>query len=318
MKTRAAGGIIGAMNIWLIFEKVSIIFALVLLGFAYSKLLKQKDPSAISRLVLNVSVPASILSTITTADYNAIKADLPVLIIIAVCVTLATLCLSFVFTRVLGMKSPVEKAVYRSALFFNNYGFMGWPICQVLLGPEGFLYAALYSIPIHLLSYSITPALMKAAGDDKKLFDKSMLVNLPLYATVLGLIILMSGLKLPESVTGFLDMVGVTQTPLSMMVIGMILAGANLKDVVKGLKPYAFSAFRLLALPAAAFLILRAIGLSGLMLSVPVVITAMPAGAMVVVLAQKHEADPLLTSRLTVISTLISIITIPLISLLIL
>ncbi len=309
---------ISAMNIWLVLEKVGIIFALILLGYAYSKFSKQKDPSAISKLVLNVSVPASILSTITTADYEAIKADLPVLIIVSVCITFATLILSFVFTRLMGMKSPVEKAVYRGALFFNNYSFMGWPICQLLLGNQAFLYAALYSIPIHMLAYSITPALLRAAGDSKKLFDKSMLINLPLYATLLGLIVLLGGLKLPESVTDFMNIVGVTQTPLSMMVIGMILAGANLKKVVKGAKPYLFSAFRLLVLPVAAFLILRAVGLTGLLISVPVIITAMPAGAMVVVLAQKHETDPLLTSRLTVISTLLSVITIPLISLLIL
>lgn len=309
---------ISAMNIWLVFEKVSIIFALVLLGFVYSKVAKQKDPSSISKLVLNVSVPASILSTITTADYEAIKADLPVLILIAFSVTLATLILSFVMTRLLNLKSPVQKAAYRSALFFNNYAFMGWPICQVLLGPQGFLYAALYSIPIHLMSYGITPALIRAAGDNKKLIDKSILINIPLYAIVLGLIVLMSGLKLPETVTGFFNMVGVTQTPLSMIVIGIILAGANLKDVMRGFKPYVFSACRLLLLPAATFLILRAIGFSGLMISVPVIITAMPAGAMVVVLAQKHEADPLLTSRLTVISTLLSILTIPIITMLVL
>ncbi len=318
LKTYPADDMISAMNIWLVFEKVSVIFALVLVGFAYSKISKQKDPSSISKLVLNVSVPASILSTITTADYEAIKADLPILIIIAVSVTLATLILSFVMTFVLNVKIPAQKAAYRSALFFNNYGFMGWPICQMLLGSQGFLYAALYSIPLHLLSYGITPALMRAAGDHKKLFDKSVLINLPLYATVLGLIVLMCGLRLPETMTGFLDMVGVTQTPLSMIVIGMILAGADLKAVVKGFKPYMFSVFRLLLLPTSAFLILHAIGFSGLMLSVPVIITAMPAGAMVVVLAQKHKADPLLTSRLTVISTLLSVVTIPLISMLIL
>jgi predicted permease len=318
LKTRTADDMIGAMSIWIVLEKVSIIFALVLLGYVFSKLTKLKDSSAISKLVLNVSVPASILFSITKADYNAIKDDMIVLIIVSVSIAMVTLVLSFAMTSTLRMKSPVEKAVYRSALFFNNYGFMGWPICELLLGTQGLLYAALYSIPIHLLAYSITPALMKTAGDGKKLFDKSMLINLPFYATLVGLLVLMTGIKLPDSMTGFLEMVGVTQTPLSMMVIGMILAGAKLKDVVKGFKPYAFSAIRLLLLPISVFLILRAIGLTGLLISVPVVITAMPAGAMVVVLAQKHETDPVLTSRLTVISTLLSIATIPIISMLVL
>lgn len=317
LKSRCSGGMITAMSIWLVLEKVSIIFALVLLGFVFSKLTKQKDSSAVSKLVLNISVPASILATITTANYNAIKDDLFILIIVSASISIVTLLLSFPFTRMLRMKSPAEKAVYRSALFFNNYGFMGWPICQLLFGSQGFLYAALYAIPLHLLVYSITPALMSTAGGNKKIFDKSMLINLPFYATTVGLVVLISGLSLPTSVTDFLEMVGVTQTPLSMMVIGMILASANLKEILVGIRPYIYSIVRLLVLPVAAFFVLRWIGLTGLLLSVPVVITAMPSGAMVVVLAQKHEADPLLASRLIIISTLLSIVTIPLISLLI-
>lgn len=309
---------ITAMSIWLVLEKVSIIFALVLLGYVYSKLTKQKDSSVISKLVLNISVPASILATITTADYNAIKDDLLILIIVSTCISVVTLALSFPFTRMLKMKSPAEKAVYRSALFFNNFGFMGWPICQLLFGNEGFLYAALYAIPLHLLVYSITPALMSAAGENKKIFDKSMLINIPFFATIIGLVVLISGLSLPTSLIDFLGMVGVTQTPLSMLVIGMILASANLKEILVGVGPYIYSLVRLLILPVAAFFVLRWIGLTGLLLSVPVVITAMPSGAMVVVLAQKHEADPLLASRLIVISTLLSVVTIPLISMLIL
>lgn len=304
-----------AMNMWLVLEKVGIIFALMLLGYAYGKLSKQKDPSAISRLVLNVSVPCSILSTITAADYDAVRADLPVLIIVSAGVTLATLPIGFAFTRV--FKMGKEKAIYRSVIFFNNYGFMGWPICQVLLGNQGFLYAALYAIPIHLLAYGITPVLMRASGGGK-LFDRSTLVNLPLYATVAALAVLMSGLALPEGVTEVLSMVGGTQTPLSMIAIGMILAGANLKEAASGYKPYAYAALRLLILPAAVYLILRGMGLNGLLLKVPAVISAMPAASMVVVLAQKHGADSLLASRLIVISTLLSVATIPLISMLVL
>jgi len=304
------------MGVWVVIEKVSVIFALVLLGYIYSKLTKQKDSSAISKLVLNVSVPASILLTITSADYNTVKDDLLILIIVSTSIAAVTLCLSFPFTRMLKMTSAMEKAIYRSALFFNNFAFMGWPICKVLLGSQGFLYATLYAIPLHILVFSVTPALMIAAGDKKKRFDKSMLINLPLIATVIGLVVLFSGFSLPTYVTGFLDMVGVTQTPLSMMVIGMILASANLKQIFAGIKPYIYSFVRLLVLPFAAYFILKWIGLSGLLLSVPVLITAMPSGATMVVLAQKHDVNPLLASRLVIVSTLVSVITIPIISML--
>lgn len=319
LKCAYRGVNIHAMSIWLLLEKISIIFALIALGFIYGKVTKStsEHTDMIAKLLLNVLVPGSILSSITSTSYETIKADLPVLLMISTVITVATLLLSFLLRPILRLKTAGQNAVYQSALFFNNYGFLGWPICQVLFGAQGLLYAALYAMPINLLVYSITPVIMNRAGTSAKFFDKSVLVNLPVYATVIGLGLLISGVKLPPFVADLSGMVGATQTPLSMIVVGMILATANLKEIVKGVRPYLYSVLRLLILPVAAFLVLRAAGLSGLMLSVPVIITAMPTGTMVVVLAKKHHTDALLASRLIIISTLLSVITIPLISMLV-
>ena len=303
----------------MILEKVSFIFVLIILGFVYCRITKgtQSDTNTLSKLVLNVSVPASIISSITSANYEAVKEDLPVLLLAATAISAVTLAVSFVLPPLLRVKTRAASAVYQSALFFNNYGFMGWPVCQLLFGDQGMLYAALYSIPLHLLFYTITPAMLNRGGNGK-LFDRKVLVNLPLYATIIGLMILMLRLQLPDYVAQLCSVVGATQTPLSMMIVGMILASANLKEIIVGVRPYLFSLLRLLVLPAAVYLVLESLGLSGLLLGVPVMITAMPTGAMVVVLAQKYRADTLLTSRLIIISTLLSILTVPIIAMLVL
>ncbi len=303
------------MNILLAFEKIATIFILIIIGFVFGKFTKNSDTSLLSKLVLNVAVPASIISGISKAEFETVKEDMFILMLISVCVLTATLLLCFPFTRALRTRSPEETAVYRGALFFNNYGFMGWPVCLVFFGTQGFLYASLYSIPMHLLLYAVTPMLLTGGG--KKGFDKKLFINMPLFSTIIGLILLMLKISLPLFANEIIDTIGGTQTPLSMIVIGMILAGAELKKVLIGVRPYIYSIIRLLIIPAAVYLVLSWIGISGLVLGVSVVITAMPAGAMVAILAQKHGADAVLGSQLVIISTLLSLITIPIISLLV-
>ncbi|MFA5675908.1 MAG: AEC family transporter [Christensenellales bacterium] len=304
------------MNILLAFEKVATIFILIIAGFAFGKLTKDNDTRLLSKLVLNVAVPAKIISSISAAKFAEVKTDMFTLMLISVCVIAATLLFCFPFTRIIKTRGVKETAVYRSAMFFNNYGFLGWPVCFVFFGEQGLLYAALYSIPMHLFLYAITPALL--SGGKTKGFDKKLLINMPLFATITGFVLLVFGISPPTYANEMLVMVGDTQTPLSMIVIGMMLAGADLKKVLIGVRPYAYSFIRLLLLPAAAYLILSQLGVTGLVLGVSVVITAMPAGTMVAILAQKHGADYVLGSKLVIISTLLSLITIPIISLLVL
>jgi predicted permease len=187
----------------------------------------------------------------------------------------------------------------------------------MLLGETGLLYAVLFSMPLHLLIYGLTPLLLSRANKQTRLFDKKMLINLPFFATVVALALMIGKVQLPSFMTDLLDMVGSTQTPLAMLIIGMILATVKLADVMSGFKVYGFSAIRLGLFPVLAFFALKMLGFTGLLLSVPVLITAMPAGAMTVVLVQRSGLDDVYASRLVVVSTLLSLITIPLISLLV-
>ena len=205
----------------------------------------------------------------------------------------------------------------QTALFFHNYGFLGWPVCYMLLGEKGLLYAVLFGMPLHLLLYGISPLLLNSANKGGKLFDKKMLINLPFYGTIVALALLIGKVQLPPFVTDLMDMLGATQTPLAMMIIGMILATIKAADVMSGLKVYGFSAIRLGLFPVMAFFALKWLGFSGLLLSVPVLITAMPSGAMTVVLVQRSGLDDVYASRLVVVSTLLSLVTIPAISMLV-
>ncbi len=308
------------MNILVVLEKISVVFLLILIGYIFGKRAKPTEPSRgmLSTLVLNIAVPASILASVQSADFDAIRSDMLALIAISVCIALVTLGLSFPLSRLLERKDRAGQAVVQAAMYFHNYGFLGWPVCYMLLGDQGLLYASLFSMPLHMLLYGLTPVLVGRANKGSRVFDKRALINVPFFATLAALALLVGKVQLPAFAAGLLDMLGALQTPLAMMVIGMVLATARLADVMKGLKVYGFSLIRLGLFPLLAFFALKALGFSGLLLSVPVLITAMPAGAMCVVLVQRGGLDAVYASRLVVVSTLLSILTIPLLSLLVL
>jgi len=308
------------MDFFVILERIGSVFLLMLVGYVFAKLAKPTEQARglLGALVINVSVPASMLASVNNVDFDALKGDIAVLMLISAAIALVTLALCLPLSRLLESKDRARRAVVQGALFFHNFVFLGWPVCRMLLGEQGLLYAMLCSIPLNLLMYGLTPVLLSRASRDARVFDKKMLINLPVYAALTALTLMACGVKLPSEVANVFGMLGDTQTPLAMMIVGMMLADARPVDVVSGWKPYAFSAIRLGLFPLIAFAALKWLGFSGLLLSVPVLLTVMPSATMSAVLAQRAGLDAVYASRLVVVSTLLSMAAIPLVSLLVL
>lgn len=308
------------MDILVLLEKIGNIFLLVLIGFAFGKIAKPSESvtSTLPKMVLNIAVPASILAGLDGVDFESIRGDMFMLVLISACVMVVTFALCFPFGRIIEPDNKQNRALVQGAILSNNFGFMGLPICNVLLGAKGLLYAVLYQMPMNLLLFTLSLYIMSRANGHARLFDKNVLLNAPLISTLCALVFMISRLQFPGFVSDFISSVSSLQTPLSMMAIGMILAAADLKAMLKGFRAYGYSAVRLLILPLITFAALKLLGFSGTMLGVPVMIAAMPAGAMSVVLAQRSGLDAVYASQLIIVSTLFSILTIPLFSMLVL
>jgi predicted permease len=308
------------MDFFLVLEKIGVIFLMILVGYFFAKLVKPTEQArgTLASLVLNISVPASILSSVNDVDFAAMKGDIGALMLIALGISLVTLALCLPLSRLMEPKDRGRRAVVQAALFFPNFGFLGWPVCYMLLGSTGLLYAMLLSMPLNVAMYGLTPVLLSRGSGVRTAFDKKLLINLPVYAAVAALALMAGGVKFPEFAVTMLDMLGATQTPLAMIIVGMILATVRLSDVISGWKPYAVSVIRLGLFPLLLLAALKWCGFSGLLLSVPVLLTVMPSATMDVVLTQRAGLDDVYASRLVVISTLLSLLAIPLVSLLVL
>jgi hypothetical protein len=141
------------------------------------------------------------------------------------------------------------------------------------------------------------------------------IVNPGVVAALLAMLIFVTGVKVPSPVVSLCDYVGNATIPLSMMLIGISIAKADIKSYLKDLRMYAFILLRMLALPIAVALIMRNMGFDEVVFGVFIIELAMPIGSIIGLFAKECGADDAYCMKGTVLSTLASIITIPVVGL---
>ncbi|MDP3058293.1 MAG: AEC family transporter, partial [bacterium] len=222
---------------------------------------------------------------------------------------------SYVFSGLMirALKTPVEeRGIFRFALMFSNVGFMGYPVVAAVLGQDAIFFTAIYNLPFHLLLFTLGVLLLTRNSKEKVRARWSMLVNPAVISVFIGFFLFISSWKLPSVVAISLHQIGGLTSPLSMLLIGSMLASSKISEIFGNWRLYSISIIRLVMIPTLVWAGLKLFGSSALMLGVPVVIAAMPIAANAAILAEEYDANSKLASQAVFISTLLSIVTIPL------
>lgn len=223
--------------------------------------------------------------------------------------------LTAILGKYLFIKYPVDKQrVLRFIIVFSNCGFMGFPVLEGLYGRMGVFYGSIYNVVFHIFVW--TYGVMLFSADRESASIHKAFLNPGIFSVAIGMIVFLFSLDLPKPIIQTLDMVGSMTAPLSMLIIGALLADTDLKKIFIGWEVYYGSLLRLIIIPLITIAILKPIGIDRDLLRICVVLTAMPAAANTVIFAERYGANSLLASRCVALSTILSIITIPLIMLL--
>ena len=210
-----------------------------------------------------------------------------------------------------------EKKVWQFSLIFANVGYMGFPIILAIFGYEAMIYTSMANVSFNILAFSIGIYLFKKnAGAISRSQLKAIALNPALVAIYIGFIFFLTGLRLPVVVNEGISLVGSMTTPLSMILVGAILAKSRLLNLINDPRVLPVIFIRLLGIPLATFFILRLFIHNQLMLNVIVILAAMPVAALTVIFAEQYKGNTGLASKLVAISSLLCLITIPIISLL--
>ena len=217
--------------------------------------------------------------------------------------------------------SEGRQGIWMLCVTFCNNGFMGFPVAYALFGDEGLILAVLINIPFNFLLYSV--GIWMVCKDAPKSgarggFSLRKVVISPLnVGMVLGLIFYFAQLSVPEAIFTPIQHLSNVTTPLSMLVTGMNLAQGKASDVIRDRSAITSSLTRLLVCPVIAWAIMRLIpGLDTLVMGVTLVIMAMPSPAATPIIGEQYNGNVQLGARVVFLSSLLCIVTLPLVSLL--
>ena len=295
-------------------EMLVILFAIVA-GFAARRLgwLGGKTDQKLSKLLLNITMPAMILASVITGD------ELPevsvILSVLEVGVAFYALALLFAYVVPRFLPgTPGQKGVWRYALAFPNVAFIGYPVAVALFGPQALFYAVILVMPFNLLSYSLGPLMLAGAGR----FRWQQLLSPCIVASVAALVLALTRLRPPVLVGEMLSFVADVSVRLSLLMVGSFLADIPAGEVFRSGKLWVLAALRLLVLPVILWVILQAMGIQELVLGIAVTQMAMPVAVNGTLLSMEYGGDTTCMAQITFLTTLGSILTIPVIAALLL
>ncbi len=301
-------------------QQMFVLVFLIFLGYILMKtgLLPTNSETVLSKLENYLFLPALVLSTFIgnfTVDKisNAGKLLLFSVVIEFLVIILALLC-----TRLLTKDSYIRK-IYLYGLCFSNFGFMGNAVVSALF-PEIFMEYTVFTLVLWIAIYlwGVPNLLMEneSGGTRKKLKN---LLNPMLICMVVGMLIGISGIKMPQFINSMIDSASACMSPVAMLITGITIAKINIKSVLKIKSLYVVTALRLLAFPLAfigIYCMLKyifSVELPSTFVICAVASLAMPLGLNTIVIPSAYGKDTTVASGMALISHIFSILSIPLI-----
>ena len=287
------------------------LFAMMLIGAWMKKrgIISAEGKRCLTELCVNVVIPCNIFKSCLIALDMDILRTCGVLLVSAFVMQCVCLLLNkFLFNRF----QPQQKKVLQYCTIVPMSGFLGNPIAEGIYDQLGVLYTSIFLIPMRVVMWSVgTTYFVADAEVDKKKVLKNVLTHPCLVAIYLGLICMVTQIQLPRVITETVRYVGSCNSALTMFIVGTILADVKLPTIVNR-HTITFSVFRLAILPAIALGLGRLLGLDNVSLGISVLMTGMPAGATAAIFAARYGSDAPFATKCVVMSTLLSMLSLPL------
>jgi predicted permease len=302
------------VQFYAVFEQILALFLILLTGYGARKtgLLDSQLTKGLSGLLLKVTLPALIIDSMQKPFTASLFRESGVILLISLAVYACTVFFALLFPKLLP-GTPDERGVFSFVLIFSNVGFMGFPVVYAVFGEAGVFYAAIYNLPFNFLLFTLGILIISKKREGAPPVNWTLLVNPAVAAVFIGFFFFLFSVTLPRPLSLAVHQVGLLTTPLSMLLVGSLLSTMPVKRVFTDWRVYVVSLMRLLLLPFLVWLALQGFRLPELLVGIPTVISAMPAAANSAILAEQYEGNAALASQIVFLSTLLSVLCIPLV-----
>lgn len=309
------------MSVSVLFTNLVGLFLLIGVGFlaVKTKVLSPSAAGPMTSLLMKITLPATIICSMLRPFDPSFLRDAAVICLLGVALHLSYIGICVLLIRLFRVPEG-RKGMWMMCCAFCNNGFMGYPVAYAVFGEEGIALAAMLGIPFNVLVYTLGAKMVAADnkdGAEAQVSWKKVIFSMINLAIVLSLFLYCFQIPVPETVRGPLQHLANVTTPLSMMITGMNLARSRIWDMVCDRDAITATATRLLILPLLTWAVLALLPISNpLVVGVALVIMAMPSAAASVVMGEQYGGCTQLGARAVCLSSLLCVVTIPLIGLL--
>lgn len=296
------------------FNTVATMFLLICAGFIAKKLnwIDQSHSKKLSDVIVCLAMPFLMISALVETEYSTENLISGIWIMLASAgIHIIAIILGYAFSY--RFKDSKEQHIFRFAAVFENAAFYGFPVLGALLGTQGLFWGAFYSVMFNLLQWTVGMYILGRANPEIKMSPKKFILNFGTIPCLIGIVLYISQIQLPEPITKTMSYLGSMCTPVSMIIIGVILAQIPYKKLFSNAKVYLLCICKLLVLPLIVAVLCLVGHLPREMAYFCVIMAAMPSAATSAVFAEKYDIAQDYAALCVGISTLLSVGTIPLI-----
>lgn len=296
-------------NFLIVSQQVLVLCCLMALGFICNKIhwLDAKAVKSITNIVLFFVTPCVIIDSFSRdVDPSLISG-----LIVAAVIAFFTFGFSIAFAHLcIKDKDKDIERVYRYASIFGNCGFMALPLEHAVLGDIGTFYGTAFIAIFNLIVWTYGVWLM--SGDKANIKAKALLTNPGLIGAVIGILLLVTGFRFPLVISTTIGYMADLNTPLPMIVIGYYLGNLSVKKIVSNKKQYLIAFYRLLLIPGVMLVIMHFAKVDPVVMVVSTIAASAPTAANTAMFATLYDKDAELGAQLMSVTTLLSLITLPL------
>ena len=306
------------MSITVVAEQMIMIVLLIALGFySYRKsIINDEVTKGISALIINFTNPCLMVHSMLSSGERVSGRLLLLGMLSAVAANAFLMIMAEILPRLLKVEKA-ERYGYWMLCVFGNIGFIGIPLTNAVLGPDSLVYVCFHNLIFSLLIYTVGMSKIRtAAGIDEGsgntvLITLRRFINTGTVSVIAALILYVAGASLPGIIMSTIDYAGRSTTFLSMMILGAAVARMSVKQVVTDVRLMIFSLLRLIAIPVLLVVLLKLFINDDMIICTAALMLAVPAGNMPLILATQHGLKARTISDGIVLSTVLSVITIP-------
>lgn len=298
------------MEISVVINGVISLFLIMLLGVYGSKrnIITDEVNKGLTEILLKITLPLMIVSSFVFTFDESMKKNINKTFVYAFLTFVIVAIISYLF--LIPVKSK-KRNILQFANVFSNCGFIGFPIMESIYGFEGVIYTSIFNMYFAIFTWTYGILIFTGKITFKEI--KKVLLNPCVIAVYIGVFIMKFNIQIPAVIYSTIKTVGSMTSPLSMIIVGVILSKANIKANLKDWTIYYGSIIKLLVIPILLYLITLIINDNSKVANTMLILSAMPAAAMTSILAENFNEEKEYAAVIVFFTTLISLITFPII-----